>query len=35
MIEYKITWTENLTQTELEILLKEWEGYFEIVEMKK
>ena len=27
---YKIIWKQNLTKTELEILLEEWQGYFEV-----
>lgn len=27
---YEIIWKQNVTDVELEILLKEWEGYFEV-----
>jgi hypothetical protein len=27
---YKIIWKESVTENELKILLKEWEGYFEV-----
>ena len=30
MKHYKIKWTETLNETELEILLEHWEGFFEI-----
>jgi len=29
---YRINWKESLTETELAILLEEWEGYFEVIE---
>tara|TARA_B100001939_G_scaffold294424_1_gene267445 strand:+ start:648 stop:755 length:108 start_codon:yes stop_codon:yes gene_type:complete len=28
---YRIVWKDVLSETELEILLQEWKGYFEVV----
>ena len=33
--KYKIIWKESVTEVELETLLKEWEGYFEVKEVKQ
>ncbi len=33
MKKYTINWTENLNETELKILLEEWDGFFEAVEV--
>ena len=30
---YEIKWTVNLNPTEIEILLEEWKGFFEIKEV--
>ena len=29
-MNYKISWEESLTETELEILMEEWGGYFKV-----
>jgi hypothetical protein len=33
MKKYEINWHENLNETELKILLEEWKGFFEVVEV--
>lgn len=35
MKKYEINWHENLNETELKILLEEWEGFFEVKEVSE